>query len=510
MNIGPARLKLRGATLLMPAMAVLACLWFGLVALATPFDHDESQYIAGAYFSARLLIYRDFLYLQPPLHSWLFAPLALAFPAQTVVAMRLATAACALGTLCLLFAAQRVAGISRWSALIAAGLMGATAAFQFTGGVVRNDMLPTLLATTGMWAMLSALTMRKRSFWFIGGLCFGLAITAKLNFIPLGAAAGGFVLLDRRRHGWRPAIGFALGGVSGILPAILAWAMAPAAFLYGVITYGATGPFAWYMANGAGDELALGEKLGDLAKYLWRGPSLVALVMLAGHGWMRGAHAIEPERRLALWLIGGGLVGAALPTPSQLQYIMPLLPPLGLALGHMLDDARRWRDIAFAAMALVLGLAALPGLLPTGRHVIAMARHGSPVLAAAANARWAGAQVRALTGDDEVVSLSPQQLVDGGLAMDRRFAAGPFVYRTGWTMDKGDARQMNAMIPATLGDLDRDPPEAILVGYEKGTRKLPLRPDDSLIAYARKRAYRMLIMPDGVGRLYVRTALRKR
>jgi hypothetical protein len=56
--------------------------------------------------------------------------------------------------------------------------------------------------------------------------------------------------------------------------------------------------------------------------------------------------------------------------------------------------------------------------------------------------------------------------------------------------------------------MDRDPPEAILVGYEMGTRKLPLRPDDGLIAYARQRAYRMLAMPDGVGKLYIRPSRR--
>jgi hypothetical protein len=62
------------------------------------------------------------------------------------------------------------------------------------------------------------------------------------------------------------------------------------------------------------------------------------------------------------------------------------------------------------------------------------------------------------------------------------------------------------MIPATLGDMDRDPPAAILTGYEDGTRKLPMRPDDGLIAYARRHGYRMLTMPDGVGRLYLRTS----
>lgn len=500
---GPARAKLRGATFMILAL-IAALFWFGITALATPFDHDESQYIAGAWFSSHMLIYRDFLYLQPPLHAWLFAPLGWIFTGNMLVAMRLATAACAVGALLLLYLMQWLAGISRDSAAIATACMAATAAFQFTASVTRNDMLPTMLATLAMLLMISALNIGRRRFWFCAGIAFGLAITAKLNFIPLGAAAGAFALMHHRRH----APWLALGASMGIAPMLMAWAMAPAAFSYGVITFAATGPFAWYAANGAGDELAWAEKFGDLAKYLWRGPALASLLLIIGHGWTNRGRPFAPEHRLACWLIGGGLVGAALPTPSQLQYVMPLLPPLGLALGYLLEDARSWRGIMRPALIGLLCLAALPGLLPTGRHVAAMTRHGSPILAASANARWAGAQVRALTGDDEIASLSPQLLVDSGLNIDRRFAPGPFAYRTGWTMDKAQARSINAMIPATLTDMDRDPPEAILVGYEMGTRKLPLRPDDGLIAYARRRAYRMLAMPDGVGKLYIRPSRR--
>ncbi|EPR09843.1 hypothetical protein M527_06860 [Sphingobium indicum IP26] len=498
-----ARKKLRGATFL--AMAVAGTLlWFGIAGLATPFDHDESQYIAGAWFSSHMLIYRDFLYLQPPLHAWLFAPLAWAFPGGMLAAMRLVTAACAAVALMLLYLAQRQAGVSRGSAVIAAAFMAATAAFQFTASVTRNDMLPTMLAALAMLSTLTALKAGRRRYWFAAGLSFGLAIAAKLNFIPLGAAVGGFALLDHRRH----ASWLALGALVGIAPMLLAWMVAPAAFSYGVVTFAASGPFAWYAANGAGHELGWGEKFGDLAKYLWRGPALISLLVIIAHGWASRDRRCPPERQLAYWMIGGGLIGVALPTPSQLQYVMPLLPPLGLALGLVLDDARAWRRRARAILIASLCLAAVPGMLPTTRHVIAMARRGSPVLAASDHARWAGAQVRRLTGDDEIVSLSPQQLVDSGLNIDPRFAPGPFVYRTGWTMRSGEARRIHAMIPAILTDLDRDPPEAILVGYEMGTRKLPLRPDDSLIAYAKRRAYRMLAMPDGVGKLYVRPSRR--
>lgn len=496
----------------LPVAALLAmalALWFGLSAIATPFDHDESQYVAGAYFSGRLLIFRDFLYLQPPVHAWTYAPLAWLFPAHMVLAMRLATAATALCTLLTLWTAQRIAGVSRDSATIATLLVATTAAFQFTGAVVRNDMLPTLLSAMGLLVSLLALRHCTRRHWCAAGMLFGLAIATKLNFAPLGLMTGLFVISTGGRCGLKAGCWLAAGAVVGMAPILVAWGASPTGFFYGVLTYGATAPHAWYAANGAFDELDRLEKLTDLLKYLWKGPALVALILLCANWMATRGRVRSPGRRLAIWMTGGALIGAALPTPSQVQYVMPLLPPLALALGYLLDDARRWTFTRRQALLGLLCLAAIPGMLAATRHVVAMLRSGSPVLSAEAGARWAGATVRAMGGDDDVATLSPHMILGSGLDLDPRFAAGPFAYRTGWTMGPVLARQVHAMIPQTLGDMDRDPPAAILTGYEDGTRKLPMRPDDGLIAYARRHGYRMLAMPDGVGRLYLRRQPRR-
>ncbi|EQB32318.1 ArnT family glycosyltransferase [Sphingobium ummariense] len=506
--LAPVRRLAVPAVTLVP---LVLALWLCLAALATPFDHDESQYVAGAYFSSRLLIFRDFLYLQPPLHSWTFAPLAWLFPGHIVIAMRLATAVTAICALAALWTTQRAAAISRESATVSTLLVAATAAFQFCGSVVRNDMLPTLLVSMAMLVLILALRHCRPRFWFAAGLLFGLAISTKLNFAPLAAAAGLYVLTSGGRCGIRAAAWLAAGGIAGLLPMLGIWLLAPDSFFYGVLTFASTGPFAWYSANGQGDELTLAGKAGDMLKALASGPALVALLLLTVNWITNRAQVRSPGRRLAVWMVVGGLFGAALPTPTQLQYVMPLLPPLGLALGYMLDDARHWTRARRETAIGLLCLMALAGLWPTSHAIAAMAREGSPVWSSTQAAYWAARKVRALTGDDEIITLAPHRIIDGGLALDPRLATGPFAYRSGWTISPAEARAIKALTPATLTDLDRAPPEAILVGYENGTRNLPLRPDDSLIAYARRNAYRMIRMPDGIGRLYVkvRTATRE-
>lgn len=497
----PARTRaLAAACFLTAALSI----WFGLTAIATPFDHDESQYAAGAYLAGRMMIFRDFLYLQPPLHAWAYAPITALFPGNMMLAMRLATALTALCTLLALWVAQRIAGISRQNATVVILLVAASAAFQFTGSVVRNDMLPTLLCAMALIANLLALRHGTRGYWFSAGLLFGLAITTKLNFAPLGVMAGLFVIGAGGRCGFRAACWLAAGAVTAMAPMAFAWLSDPDAFLYGVLTYGATAPHAWYGANSAFGELSRLEKFTDLLKYLWRGPALVALLVLVANWIATRRQVRSPGRRLAIWMTAGALIGAALPTPSQVQYVMPVLPALALALGYLLDDARDWARASRRALLSLLCLAAIPGLLASARHVGGMVRNGSPVLAAATGAHWAGDRVRTAGVGQRVVTLSPHMILDSGLDIDPRFAAGPFAYRTGWTLGASRARRIHAMIPETLTDLDRDPPAAILTGYEGGTRKLPLRPDDGLIDYARRHGYRMLAMPDGVGSLYVR------
>ncbi|WHO37216.1 glycosyltransferase family 39 protein [Sphingobium sp. AP49] len=482
-------------------VAILA-LWFLAAAIAAPFDHDESQYVAGAYFSARLTIFRDFAYLQPPLHAWTLAPLSLWAPGHMVLAMRLATALMALASLGLIAVAQRIAGISRFSATLATLLVAATAAFQFTASVVRNDMLATLLASAAMLITLQALRRCNGRHWIAAGIFYGLAIATKLNFAPLGLAVGLFVITAGGRGGMRAAMLLAFGSILGMGPLLLGWIAGPEGFVYGVLTYGMTAPHAWYAANGAAHELGGLEKATDLLKYLWKGPALAALLLQAANRFAMRGRVRSPGRRLAIWMAAGALIGAALPTPTQIQYLMPLLPPLALALGYMLDDARHWPQRLRVGAITLMCVATIPGMLPAIRDFAAV-RHGAPLLQAEANAHWLGRLVRA-SGGHAVLTLSPHLAVDSGLAIDARTATGPFVYRTGWTIDPAKARRLHMLAPATLPDLDRAPPAAILTGYENGTRKLPLRPDESLIRYALRRGYHMVPMPDGVGRLYLR------
>ena len=179
-------------------------LGLGVLVFATPFNHDEDQYLAAGVLAAKARLYRDFLYVQTPLQPELTAPLTGLAPGWTYLVLRLFSAACGLAALAGVWTAQRRLGVQRRLAGLSVLLMASCYTFQYCASVVRNDALPMALLA---WAIAEAArglgedTRRPWLHWSAGGLLLGLAVSAKVSFAPLLAAAGVFLLTRLARDG---------------------------------------------------------------------------------------------------------------------------------------------------------------------------------------------------------------------------------------------------------------------------------------------------------------------
>lgn len=477
-----------------PVLSAGIAAWLLLQSLAQRPNHDESQYVAGAVLALDAMPFRDFLLLQPPLHAWAFAPVAWLWPTDSFVAMRMATAALALATILAVIGAQRAIAVPKRIAVFTALLMASTASFQFTAGIVRNDMLATCLASLGLWALLSTVRLST----LLSGLAFGLAAATKLSFIPLLIAAGLHLTMAARER-WAMPGGFVVGAAAGLSPALLAFLAAPQNFTWGVFTFASTAPFDWYGSIGRGDELTSSEKLADLLGHLAVGPGLGALLLVAFQA-MRARAATTAAGRLMGLMILAGVAGAALPTPTHKQYLMPLLPPLFVSLGLVFERCRP--ILAWSRMPLLV--LALVGLGPSLFGVARAASRGLPALGIDARADEIGDRLRALGGAGPIATLAPDRAADSGFALDPRFATGPFVFRSGRLLDRALASELEVVTPQSLASiLDAAPPGAILVGYEFrwSVHGHPL--DAHLEDYAQRRRWRRIDLGEDA-RLYVR------
>jgi len=495
-----------------PVRLIWAVLALGLItfALIAPVNHDESQYLAAAELTRSGLPFVDFLYLQTPLQPFLTAPVVALANGYSFVALRVATALMGLATLWLVFVSQRRLGVKTRTAITATTLLALTYSFQFGATVVRNDILPAMLLALGQYAALSAPTSHRRGLlWAVAGMALAAAAATKISYAFPATALGVFHLLimlrRRNRASMVDALAWALGTLIGLLPIAIPYALAPSVFFYGVFEYGAQAPFDWYRLNGAGYRLGLDWKLIDTATALLRGPAWLALALVALTTFRRTKHS-DAHLLLDL-LIVAGLVAALLPTPTWRQYVIPLLPPLFVRLGSAWTEgavSAGWRRIAIGAFAVT----ALVGLAEPVRWASRALKGKATPITITREAHWIGERLRSAGAKGEIATLSPQVVIDSGFPVDRRFATGPFVYRSGERLSDDEQRAFHVTSPRTLElFLAERPPIAIVTGYEGRDKSNRIDLDGGLRAFAMRNGYRRELSPYGKAELFVHASL---
>ena len=465
----------------MVAFALLTA-WLLATAFVRPLSVDESQYVAATSLVAGgSLPYRDFAYLQTPLQPFVFAPLQWLFTGHLYLACRIANAMLASAVVFLVYAAGRRAGASERAAVAASAMLVTCESFIWCAGVARNDMLPAVLMTAGLLVL-----VRARNGWgmFAGGVALGLAASAKISYAVPGAAILVAELLTRapdRR--WR-FLCFGAGLVVGALPALLVAALAPRAAFTEAILYPARAPALYYTEIGKQWRLGAG-RFWQLLVAAAVGPALIAGVEVARRLLAQPRRWWDdPARRMLLAAALGGLLSAGMNRPFQIFYLLPALPPLFMLLALILGetiDRPRWL-LCLWALFIVIGLS--PVLAWFGRAAV---QGASPVLEAEQTSRDIGAVLRARHVEGPVAGLVPQYIPDSGFFVDRRFAAGPFLYRTRNFLSPKDAAAWHIVTREPVNAMREPLPMALVTSSN---------PEDSpdmeaqLEAFAMARAYR--------------------
>ncbi len=432
-----------------PVFAALAVVLVGL-ALMRPVDHDESQYVAAAVLGAEgLLPYRDYAYLQTPLQPFVVAPLAWAAGGMAWPALRIANALLALIAVVASWRAMRTGGADPAIAIACAGLFAACDILLFAAGTARNDALPAALSAIALIPMLRAeRDGATPGSAMLVGLLLAAAAATKISY-ALPAAAYGLYALVHRGH--RP--GWVVAGAAPVI-AFVGWTctLDPAGFMFGTMIFPHAAPDQYYRAIGRVWKLSLAGKAVDMLKFLALGPALIAL-----------AAVVRGVRRPCLldWLILAGLIAAVLPTPTWRQYLLPLLPPLFVRLALLWTErppARGWR----IAAAVFAGAGLMPSVAASG------STNGMGPAMREARAVQRAMDVAGVAGP--VATLAPQILPTAGRAIDPRFAAGPFYFRSEGLADPAREQALGVVSHGFLdAHFANGPPAAILVGSEGRT-----------------------------------------
>ncbi|WP_300975211.1 glycosyltransferase 87 family protein [Sphingomonas sp. LHG3406-1] len=458
-------------------------LLFVAAALSAPINHDESQYVAAIAMMREGLPYRDWPYLQTPLQPLLLSPLSLLPAGWLLVGARLANVLFALVTCWALmrFLADRVPYWVRVATVVG---LATTNAFLFGTEVARNDMLPAALLALGLLAILPNDMMPHWRRTGIAGLCFGLAISAKISMALPVAGAGLWMLLRARRLGWPALAAAAAGGLAGILPSIALYALSPERFTFGVLTYSLIAPQLYWTGVGEAWRLQPLGKLGGIAEQMIKGAPAVALLLTLVTLRRRA------RQRLLEIMAVGGLIAAFLPDPFFKQYLVPLLPPLFARAGIALPTLeQRWRHAALAAGALC----SLYGVAGTILAISKAVTGASPLWQAVERGR----AVAAAADGGTVVTLAPEQFVGVDVELHPGFTAGPFLYRIEGEPGRFVRRVTEVPTFESLHLLDVARPAVVVTGGERKQfpPELPLGLDGPLDQWAGARGYRKVELP---------------
>jgi len=463
-------------------------------ALTAPIDYDEEQYVAAGLMARHFMLYRDFIYLQPPADPLLLAGLFTLSGGYYLLVARVLTGALATGVFVLTITLLRRYGAGRGLAVALASIVLLSPFLDRPTATSRNDILPLALFLAGLLLYLDA-PQRSRSWLIAAGLCVGLAVEAKISYVfaPLALLLhAAWPRTGRAAHLVPLAIGIALAALPGLYYLV----EARDGFLFDLLEYHMTAPAAWYLRQGESGLLEPGHRLAVLAVLLAWGSNGSLALLVAGLAairiWQGANDAVPPAAPPGLLglLLGLAVLAGFQPSPSWPMYYAPVAPLLAALTVSMFVRTRITGPPELVPLLLVI--AALPALPPLWARVTNLAGLARPATWPGIEVHYQAAELRetiraaGLTGD--VATLFPVHALDED-PVRPEFASGPFFFRTADLVPEDRIARLHGASADSLEALfAASPPAAILGGFAKGQWSVEM--DASLEDYARHHGYR--------------------
>jgi 4-amino-4-deoxy-L-arabinose transferase-like glycosyltransferase len=463
------------------AVAILLAIVLAGHAVTQYIDQDEEQYVAAAYIAQEAVLYRDFLYLQPPVYPLVLSELfALSAGTSRFLVARLLSAGLAIGAVGAFFLIARSVSGRIAAAAICTALFASSPVMLRAFGSTRNDVMPVFFGLCGTALLLAGQRRDRARRWvalLASGICLALAVATKLSAAFLIPAALLYLALrERRSHPLRSLVPVAIGMAIGGLP-ILAYAARDwERFRYSILTFHVTAPAQYYSGAEEAEYFTLRTAVWEMADAVLHQPALIGgflflLLVLALAPYPGGYGSVAAELRardglLALVLAAMAIPFVVMPRPFGLPYAVPLVPYLLLSCAAAYPVASQFLSrnqlglVAVAAGAIVA--------IEVGRLATEVPRALDP-------ARWTVTQVNevatlvtdavAQRGGGPVATLYPLLVLDAGGTIYRQFATGIYFFRSSARMADERVLQLHGASPGTLATIFASvPPAAILVG----------------------------------------------
>jgi len=475
------------------------------------FDHDENQYLLGAYFAQHHSIYKDFLYLQPPFHALLLGQLFLLFGKfGYFFVARFTSFLFASGSLFLFYLVIKTElQESRGVALIFSTFFVFNSIFYMDAATeaARNDLMPLFFSLLAVLLILwrsRGLGPRELQL-AAAGLCIAIALGTKLNYVQMPLAALIFLAIWPRQMPMTKRLSnqvlpLVAGGVIGLAVILLFAANDTTAFIYGTFEY--------YVQDTPVNVTTSKVKIlvDVITEWSVTGLSTLALYMVIYIVWNGLTKQVYiylfDSGQLLFWLIF--IIGCpvAMIVPADwLQYYLPIIPFYILCVASLWSFPRLRK---LEPLKYVIFLAAILSCFPnfvqiTKEHAFRLLdrQYWTP-LVVLDRSRRVDALLDAAGVSGKIATLSPALLIESKRGFYLELATGPFFYRVAGHIPPDRVERLHGTSPAALPALlSADMPAAVFGGDEG---KL----DTAFFEFAKAHGYRRVDDRLIGGILYVR------
>jgi hypothetical protein len=461
-------------------------------------NHDESMYIGASVLSRKgLTLYQDFSYVQMP-----YLPLLYGLVYKVTNVSHYLLVSKLINIFFALFSGWTIYKIAwilskdslfSWLAVL---LLEFNEIIIYIMGKSSNDIMPLSFSILGFYLFIIGFSGKAKSILFLlSGVCLAIATGAKLYYVMIIFPFIATSTIFPRTGGLKQKL------FKTILPFLLGLFVGSLSVFY----YFFKDIDAFWINNW--EYHSLNTKWRELTGY--------TRASIKSLDFLRNSRAslrqkvnfiwLSPALVLSSSLLAIATVTAFLPTPLWRQYFAPPVPFAILTIVCLYTQLNpKGKIIAKRAMIFLTALTLIFGigserlyarlntlLAPEQWKVVAVHQ-------TAQNIRTYVDRISKTNPDAKIATLAPLYAVEGGLKIYNELSAGPFMYRIGDLMSSEKRAKVKGTSAKTIQTLfDRDPPVAILVGFEGDL-------DRPLIEYAVKNDYTKIEEKFDGGVLYLR------
>jgi hypothetical protein len=449
------------------------------LAMNTPLDHDEHQYIACAKLisSHSLIPYFNFPFYHLP-NILLVYSLIFKLTGYLLFGARTFSALCVWVTLLITYLTalrifrEKNTFLKLSIASFSVFFIFSNPVFIYTCGKAWNHDFPIMLTMLSFVFLYRALDKSSAGYTFLTGFLSGFAAGTRISFVPVVLPLIIYILVFPKTGTLKERLRLLYFFVAGIfvsfIPSLILFISYPGQFVFDVFSYHLQidaqylKSFGWYTPVYGRIEYFL-HVISEPRNFLLTIAGIVFILCLKFYSL--NDNKKMTELNIIIVVIPFLLIGSLIKPVIFYQYLYAPVP--FIVLGTILGISKLKDKLQMHSLLLYIVLAGI-SIYSGGKYFWKVNKLSNPQNWLTVQYHNYGYEISKYTGKGKVLTLAPIFALEGGAEIYPEFSSSPFTWRTSEFVNTQIRKRMKIISKPDLDEfLKNDPPLGILTGFEE-------------------------------------------